>query len=221
MTASPSSLTTHKLGPLNGQPPKKLVVLLHGYGTNGLDLLDLAHAFQPALPHTLFLSLDGPEPCEMAPAGRQWFSLRDYSPQGLLAGTKNAMTGLNAFLDTQLEKYGLGNADLALAGFSQGAMMSLYTGMRRSGPIAGILGYSGALPGDWELTEPHIHKTPVCLIHGEDDMVVPPMARAQAEAALTAAGFTVSGHLTPGLPHGIDSDGIEAGKAFLRDVLSE
>jgi phospholipase/carboxylesterase len=199
--------------------PKQIVMLLHGLGANGQDLIGLAPMFAKSLPDALFISPDAPFPCDMAPFGRQWFSLRDWTTKAMLKGTQQASPILQKFIADQLQKHNLTPRDLALVGFSQGTMMSLYTGFRFTQPIAGILGYSGALLWEDDVEVGTLHKTPVCLIHGEADMVVPVTAYHHAKGVLDQAGFTVSGHTVPFLPHGIDPTGIETGAAFLKSVF--
>src|ERR671910_2370048 len=109
-------------GPLAGGAPRQLVVLLHGVGADGQDLIGLAPMLAEKLPHALFIAPDGPQPCDMAPYGRQWFSLQDRRPAALLAGVKRAAPLLDAFLDELLERHGLDEGRLALLGFSQGTM---------------------------------------------------------------------------------------------------
>lgn len=209
---------THQ--PASGSAPKQLVVLLHGYGSNGQDLISLAPYWQNAVPDAVFVSPDAPFPCEMAPSPtmRQWFSLADYTPEKLLAGTEKAAPHLQAFIDQQLEGYGLTDAALALVGFSQGTMMSLYAGPRRKAKIAGILGYSGALIGGEGLDTQN--KPPIHLIHGENDSVVPVDAYHNARDILLQSGFEIDGHTTAGLDHSIDQKGIEAGASFLSQILN-
>jgi len=211
-------LNDYTQGPKSGEAPKQLVVLLHGYGSNGQDLISLAPYWQTVLPDAIFVSPDAPFPCE-AGMGYQWFSLQDYTPQKLLEGTQEAHPVLNAYLDSLLDEYGLADKDMALVGFSQGTMMSLYTGPRRKGTIAGILGYSGALIGADGLAAEN--KPPIHLIHGEADSVVPVEAYHQAHEILMKNGFQVSGHTTPDLPHSIDGQGIESGANFLSKILNE
>ncbi|MBL4804643.1 MAG: phospholipase [Alphaproteobacteria bacterium] len=198
--------------------PKNIVIFLHGLGSNGQDLIALAGVMGHIMPDTVFVSPDAPFDCDMAPPGYpnsyQWFSLQDRDPAVMEKGVENAAPILEAFIKEQLEKYGLDYGDLALCGFSQGTMMSLYKGTRLPKPIAGILGYSGA-----QLGEPGPNKTPVCLIHGEADDVVPVEAFFHARQELDKAGFTVTGHTTPGLTHSIDERGLREGSLFLKSVL--
>lgn len=200
----------------NGASPRRLVVLLHGLGADGNDLFGLAPAFAQALPETLFVSPDAPYPCDMAPYGRQWFSLQTRDPAAILAGVKDSARILDGFLDDMLEKYRLDDSKLALVGFSQGCMMSLYVGPRRAKRIAGIVGYSGRLVGD---TAEFKSKPPMLLVHGDADQVVPPDSLPLAVAALEKAGVPVEAVARPGLGHGIDPIGLERGRDFLVKVL--
>jgi phospholipase/carboxylesterase len=203
------------MAPRTGAPPRQLIVLLHGVGADGRDLIELAPALSARLPEALFVAPDAPDPCDMAPFGRQWFSLRDRRPDTLLLGAQAAAPVLDAFLDAELERHGLADRQLALVGFSQGAMLALYLAPRRPRALAGVLGYSGALIGGERLAQEAQSRPPVFLIHGDADEVVPAHAMYAAVADLQAAGIPVQWSLRKGLAHGIDSEGATYGAAFL------
>jgi phospholipase/carboxylesterase len=156
----------------------------------------------------------------MAPYGYQWFSVQDRTPAALLAGLRAAVPSLDAFIDEELRKRGLTEADTALVGFSQGTMMSLYIGLRRAKPFAGILGYSGRLIAPELLASELRSRPPVLLVHGTHDPLVPFESLADAEAALKAAGVPVETLACPGIEHAIDPEGLQRGGAFLKQVLS-
>lgn len=201
--------------PAAGGAPRQLVVLLHGLGADGNDLIDLAPEFGRVLPHAAFVSPNAPEPFDMAPFGFQWFSLSDTGPAALLAGARKAAPVLNAFLDDILAQAGLDDGRMALLGFSQGCMMALHVGLRRAGAPAGILGYSGMLVGEEALAAEIRHRPPVRLVHGEADEIVPVAALAAAGAALKGVQVPVETFVRPGLPHGIDGEAVRLGQEFL------
>lgn len=219
--SDPVTLSGPSRPPSAGGRPRKLVVLLHGVGANGDDLIGLAPYWAQMLPEAEFLAPNAPFPCDMAPFGYQWFSLLDRSPEPMLAGIRSAAPILDAFLDEALQRRGLSDGDLALVGFSQGTMMSLHVAPRRERACAGVLGYSGALLGSALLAAEAISRPEMLLIHGDADEVVPAAALPAAEQALTAAGFHVSAVVRPGLGHGIDPEGIALGANFLKDKLGE
>lgn len=212
------TLSDFRLESKSGNKAKSLVILLHGYGDSGQGLISLAPYLQEALPDTLFLAPNAPYRCEIAPSGYQWFSLKEYNPQMLLSGTEAAHPILDNYIDTAMDQIGISADKLALVGFSQGTMMSLYTGPRRQKKIAGILGYSGALVGGGGLK--YTTKPPIHLIHGEVDSVVPVAAYHHARDILEKNQFKISGHTSPDLEHSIDERGMKSGQEFLVKILN-
>ena len=203
-----------RIEPENGNP-EKLVILCHGYGSNGDDLIGLVPHLQRAMPNAVYVSPNAPDLCFGAPNGYQWFPLSTLSREERLAGTLMAAPTLDHFIDQQLEKYALENKDLILVGFSQGTMMTLHVGLRRSSDIAGIVGFSGAmtLPDGWkdEVTS----KPPAVLIHGDMDNVVPVQLMHEAFIALLEIDLNVDNHVSPGIMHSIGPDGLQKAMEFL------
>ncbi len=212
--------------PARSGKTRSLVILLHGLGSDGNDLIGLAPYWAPGLPDTAFVSPNAPFPCDMAPYGYQWFSLQDRSPNRILAGVQAAAPILDAFITQELDRHGLDESRLALAGFSQGCMMSLFVAPRREKPVAQVLGYSGRLIGADLLTTETRSKPPVLLIHGTADEMVPFDSLAASEAGLKAAGIPVETLVRPGLAHSIDERGLTEGgkrlaKVFGHDSVNE
>jgi phospholipase/carboxylesterase len=193
--------------------------MLHGLGADGNDLIGLAPYLAPALPGVAFVSPNAPYPCDMAPVGRQWFSLRDRDPQVMGRELEAAAPILQDFIDEEIERSGLPSHKVALLGFSQGTMMSLFVAPRRDAPLAGVLGFSGALFGGHSLRDEIASKPPVMLIHGTSDEVVPVQAMALAVEGLESVGVPVESIERPGLGHGIDEDGLVHGAGFLKKIL--
>ncbi len=194
---------------------KSLVVLLHGWGANGDDLIGLAPYLARGLPDTAFVSPNAPYPCEANPMGLQWFSLMDRSEEQMLAGLRLAATLVDAFLDEELERQGLTPESLALVGFSQGTMLSLHVSLRRETAPAQVVGFSGALLGGQTLAQEITARPPVLLVHGQADPVVPYQASESAASLLQSQSVPVELILRPGLPHSIDEVGIAAAQKAL------
>lgn len=216
------ALKSERRGPASGGTPKTAVVFVHGYGADGSDLLGLADPLGPHLPDTVFFSPDAPESCPANPFGFQWFPipwLDGSSEEQALTGMAAAADDLNAFLDKLLSDEGLTPDRLALVGFSQGTMMSLHVALRRSEPLAGVVGFSGRLMVPELLEAEMVSQPPVLLIHGDQDDVVPLESLPQAADALVAAGVETYTHVSKGTAHGIAHDGLSLALSFLREKL--
>jgi len=205
--------------PRSGGKAKQLVILLHGWGADGPNLIDLADFFAQALPDAQFIAPNAPYPCEANPYGYQWFSLMNREPSHLLEGARGAAEILNRFIDEQLKSLGLENKNLALVGFSQGTMAGLHVALRRMPDIGCLVGFSGSLIGADVLAKEITSRPPVCLIHGDADDVVPYSALAYAEAALKHSGVKVETHTRPFVGHSIDMEGIKIAGSFLSKHL--
>ena len=220
-----AELTGPRWGPASKGAARQLVVLCHGVGADGQDLIDLAPRWAQALPDALFVSPDGPEPYDMAPTdmprGRQWFSLADRAPAIMQAGAREAAAPLLAFIDAELARAGLAPDQVALAGFSQGAMMALYAGLRRRPAPRALVAYSGALLARPTLAAEIAGRPPVLLVHGDRDEVVPAARSREAETALRALGVQVEVAWRPGLGHGIDEAGLSMGALFLQRAFAQ
>jgi len=208
-------------GPASGGPAKQLVVICHGVGADGADLISLAPFIAPELPHAFFAAPNGPEPFDMFPAGRQWFSLKSLAPADLAAGVRRARAALDLFIDSELMRLNLPPDAYALAGFSQGAMTALFTGLRRQTAPRAIIAVAGALIDPASLATELTHKPPVFIAHGEADSVVPAHRSRDAAAALSALGVPVQTHFSPGLDHSFDELILQKATAFLTLAFSQ
>jgi phospholipase/carboxylesterase len=214
-----------RLEPCAGGAPRQLVVFLHGYGADGNDLIEIGRAWQPLMPHAAFMSPHAPTPCQQAPTGREWFPLTFREPSERWLGCNNTRPVVDRFLDAELKRYNLPPSALALVGFSQGTMMALHVGLRREVEPIAIVGYSGMLVDnpDGELEEliPDIKSTPpVLLVHGDRDDLIPPQALFASTHALSVLGVPVEWHLSPGVGHGIDQEGLRHGGEFLARCMA-
>jgi phospholipase/carboxylesterase len=218
-------LTGAHFGPVEAGAPRQLVVICHGVGTSGQDVIPIAPMLAAALPHAVFAAPDGGEAYDMIPpgdppGGRQWFSLSDWRPLAMEAGIRTAWGGLDRFIDETLSDLGIPPTEYALAGFSQGAMMALFTGLRRPIPPRAILAYSGMLLGPEHLAAEIANRARVLLVHGEQDEVVPPEASGVAADMLAELDVPVELLMRRELGHSIDAEGLQAGIRVLREAFA-
>ncbi|MDP2123102.1 MAG: prolyl oligopeptidase family serine peptidase [Parvibaculum sp.] len=215
----PTILTGPSVAAASGET-RQLVVLCHGYGSDGNDLIGLAPYWQMLLPDAAFVAPNAPEPCPGNPMGYQWFPIGRLDPDEIRRGVEAAAPVLDRFIDAQLGLHGLDDANLALVGFSQGTMMSLQVGLRRARPPACIVGYSGALAGPERLAAEIRVRPPVLMVHGDSDDMLPVARMHQAVQALGEAGLAVQWHVSAGLGHSIDETGLMLGGRFIADAFA-
>ena len=215
-----ATLTGPRLAPRSGGRAKQLVVFLHGYGADGNDLIEIGRQWQRWLPDAAFVAPNAPELIPGQPMGRQWFALTFRDPHERWRGVNHAGPGLDAFLEAELARQELPPGKLALVGFSQGTMMALHVGLRRAQSPAAIVGFSGMLVMEEgkgpESLKPEIRsKPPILLIHGDQDDLIPVEALFLSAEALAAADVPCEWHLSAGIGHGIDAEGLRQGGLFL------
>ncbi len=199
--------------PLSGPrlPPARgaathLVVLAHGYGADGNDLIGLAPHWQRLLPTAAFVAPNAPELCSAGGGGYQWFPISRLDPHEMARGVESVAPVFENFLDAELSRLNLAPDRLALVGFSQGTMLSLHVGLRRAVKPAAIVGYSGMLAG----APPVLGEDapPILLVHGSADPMIPATALFASAGMLGEAGAAVQWHVSPGIGHSIDEDGL-------------
>ncbi len=224
--SSLTKLDGPRVEPASGERAKQLIVFAHGYGSNGEDLIGLAPYWQGLLPDAAFVSPNAPQICPGAPGGYQWWDIATARGDRL-AGVRTAAPVLDAFIDSQLAHYGLADDKLVLIGFSQGTMMALHVALRRPQPLAAVVGYSGiyvtpeSADGPDKARAEIRSKPPVLLVHGAQDDLIPAQALFLSANLLAAAEVPVQWHLSPGVAHGIDGEGLRQGGEFLASAFSK
>jgi phospholipase/carboxylesterase len=206
-----------RIAPSSGKTDT-LVVLLHGYGSNGNDLIQLAGMWRGLAPNALWIAPNAPEPVPGALGGFQWFPIEALDPRLLARGVESVAPNLDRFVDRELEKAGLSADRLVLIGFSQGTMMALHVGLNRARDPLAVIGFSGALTSPPK--EPLTARPPILLVHGDKDDMVPVAASLAAAEALCKAGHAASFHISAGAGHTIAPDGLDVATQFLRQALA-
>lgn len=214
-------MTVKLSGPMMGPPsdnPNRLIVLLHGYGSDGNDLIGLAPYWRPILPDALFVAPNAPDACDINPQGFQWFPLDLSREISRLTGSDAARPNIVGFLEDLWVETGLGPEDTILGGFSQGAMMALDVGLRMEKPLRGIVAFSGGVIDPDNFADHIKSKSPVCLVHGAEDDVVPVSMSVVGGEVLKKAGLDVTVHISPGAGHTIAPDGLDVAGEFLKRI---
>jgi phospholipase/carboxylesterase len=198
---------------------KNILFLLHGYGTDAENILGLGLKFKDLLPYTAILSVNAPCICEANSNGYQWFSLKTMNLFSILKEIKFSYELLTDFIDEQLKRFNLNEGDIIICGFSQGAMMSLYTGLRRkSAPIA-LLSFSGMLPDTVGTLKKEIKSKPkVFLCHGTSDNVVPYSSLEKTENILREFDIKYESYSIQDMGHMIDEECIENARKFIKNL---
>ncbi|OUS05219.1 phospholipase [Rhodobacterales bacterium 52_120_T64] len=199
-----------------------LVIFLHGYGSDGNDLIGIADSLAEHLPNTTFLSPNAPQRCANNPMGYQWSPiprLDGSTEEAARAGQIEAVDLLCAYLDEVATVERVGPERTIIFGFSQGTMMALHVGPRREVSFAGIAGFSGRLLHPELLEAEMKSKPPILLVHGDSDDMVPPAALPEAADALAKAGFEVYTHISKNTGHGIAPDGLGTALQFINMKL--
>lgn len=214
------SLQYYEREPVSGDSPQQLVIFVHGYGSNGMDLISLAPEFADVLPDCHFVSPNAPFPFEgWIYNAYQWYGLRDRSEDAMLENARVAEPILNDFIDAQLARFNLEDKDLIVMGFSQGGMMSIHTMYRRESPCMAVVSFSGYVSGAQQLKKEIKSQPPLLMTHGDIDPVVPFAAIGVGSKSLKSLGIQVQTHFGNDLGHGIDSGCIESARNFIRNII--
>jgi phospholipase/carboxylesterase len=210
-----------------GDAPTATVIVLHGLGADGNDFvpfvqeLDLT-AVGPVryvFPHapTMPVTING------GYIMRAWYDIlgADMARREDEAGLRRSMAEITALIDAERAS-GIAASRIVLAGFSQGAAMTLLTGLRYPERLAGLVGMSGYLPLAGRLTAERStanDDVPVFLAHGRGDPVVPYAAGVATRDALRSMGYPVEWHEYP-MQHSVCMEEVADLNRWLLRVLA-
>ncbi len=205
---------------------RNLVILLHGVGSNGADLAPLGDAWAQALPGTVFASPNAPERSSFG-HGYQWFSVAGVTPENRAERILGGRAGFDALISSIIAEKGFADKldRVAFVGFSQGTIMSLDAVASGRFPVGAVVGFSGRLASPKPLTPKDTAngkgKTPILLVHGTGDPVIPSFETEEAEAELKKLGFPVETQIEAGLGHTISPGGVMRAAEFLSKIFKD
>ena len=213
------SLNSIVLEPISKEKPKNAIILCHGYGGDGKDISLLANYWKNYLRDTIFICPNAPEKCAVSPTGFQWFDLMDQTEDQILTKSLVAEIKLNKLIDEVKQKNNLNSNQIALAGFSQGSMICLQTGIKRKDQVNSIIGYSGKIINTNHL-EKNINSRPkIILMHGEKDEVVPVSFLLEAKELFIKNQYKIETKIFKNCEHRIPSEGSSIGLEFIKKNL--
>jgi phospholipase/carboxylesterase len=189
---------------------KCIVIFLHGWGSDGNDLIQIADVWKNQLQQVTFIAPNGPEVCTENPLGRQWFNI--MTEENIMQKELD----LKEFINSKVKEYNIEPNNYFLVGFSQGTMLALYTAIREK--MSGVVGYSGAFIG--KVFNSLEYRNDFLLIHGNEDKVVPVARMHNAYQALKGKVNYIDTETYDNLEHSINDKGLIAGGSFIRKRLN-
>lgn len=157
----------------NNSNKKKLFIFIHGYGASGDDFTQLYNIFSNELDDYYFIAPNAPHRCELSD-GYQWFSLSSLEPELLFVELAKITPIFLDWYNDIKQQYNIQDEDISILGFSQGAMLALFSFLRCDYAPRHIIAHSGALIHLEEYNSHIINKDAnILLIHGELDNVIP------------------------------------------------
>ena len=232
-----SGLITEEIVHVRGVP-QKLIIFLHGYIDNCECLNHRIDSFVDSFDNTAIHLPEAPITCEIHEGKRQWFSMHRFDPdderktvptleeclafyEKMTPGFEESCQYLNRYIDNCLDLYQLEAKDLYLCGFSQGAMLAIYTALRRNEQIGGCISFSGLLTAS-RFFEKHKPSTPpFLLIHGTADNLVRYGVQEYTKNKLEGYGCPVESYTVSDGQHRISEDGLEMAKKFINRQFIE
>jgi phospholipase/carboxylesterase len=195
-----------------------LVVVLHGRGADANDLAGLAPYLDGPGGYRFILP-NAPRPFEPVPGMRFGFSWFDGWPpaRGSVDVSRQLLL---RFLDEVAARYPVNGDRIVLAGFSQGALMSLDCGFRTTTPLRGIVVMSGGLYED-EMPDLSARRDQqVLIVHGTEDEVVPVINARRMRAVLEEHGIQPEYHELP-MGHTVSEETMAIVARFLHEVIGD
>ncbi len=181
------------------QQAAQLIMLFHGVGSTAQSMAPLGLAYAQAFPQAMVVALDSPHPSELAPGGRQWFSVTGITEDNRMERVAAALPAFEYAVRHWQQRSGVDAAGTALVGFSQGAIMALASTQQAEPVAARVVAIAGRYV---HLPELPLHAgSTVHLLHGKNDAVMPYSHAIEAAMRLKALGCDFTADVLPFIGH--------------------
>ena len=169
---------------------QKLVIFIHGYNGSPEAIDYAVQWLREKLVNCILVVPRAPYKCEKNADNLQWLSFYKQDPDVRFRNSEASIEEIfdifnrlgddfaevakkmNLFIDEQQNKFGIDDAHTYIMGFSQGAMIAIYTSLTRKNKLAGCVGVAGIVPGKDRLKHEIVSKPKFLLLHGKDDVTV-------------------------------------------------
>ncbi len=196
-----------------------VIILLHGYGGDGKDISMLSLNWKRFLPNTIFFCPNGHEKCQINANGYQWFDLSNNDPKYILNESLKAEKILNNYINEIKNELDIKNSQICLSGFSQGCMMSINLGLTSNEKYNCVVGFSGKIIDQKNLSERITSKTNTLLIHGDQDQIVPPTNLLNSKDFLLRHKINIQTNMIKNCDHHIPIEASSLALKFIKDNL--
>tara|TARA_Y100000590_G_scaffold62093_1_gene66373 strand:- start:12 stop:689 length:678 start_codon:yes stop_codon:yes gene_type:complete len=202
----------------------KIVIMLHGYGSNGNDLIQIAKIIENSLDKTSFFAPDAPYKSknfngymwfEVYPNGIPFSDATDEQKSQIMKDFHNSCALIKNFIYKVSKKYNVELNRIFLLGFSQGSMMSLEVGTSLKESIGGIISLSGRI---WGKNFNNIirKKCPILIVHGSQDQIIKPFRYEETYDILNKSNFKIEKKLINNMGHNINDEVINILTNFIK-----
>lgn len=186
------------------QQAAQLILLFHGVGATAQSMAPLGLAYAQAFPQALVVALDSPWPSELAPGGRQWFSVTDITEENRVERVAAALPAFEYAVRYWQQRAGVDAAGTALVGFSQGAIMALASALRPEPVAARVIALAGRFA---RLPEQPLHEgATLHLLHGKTDAVIPYRHTIEGAMRLRGLGADFTADVLPFVGHELHTE---------------
>jgi phospholipase/carboxylesterase len=209
--------------------PRKLIFLLHGYGDYADNFIPLAEYLNDKFIEGNFFAPNAPFILSQYPLGRQWFNPYPNGIHYNEAGIKEqkimkqecetSINYLQEYIENLCSVNSLSYQDCFLIGFSQGAMIAYELGNYINKKFAGCVMLSGRILLPKNPANIIFVKTPLLIVHGDNDDIVPSKYYTEACEIAKINKFTFENHLLNNEGHTISSKTLQLVQKFIKKYV--